>query len=435
MRKYTSALLILFLSFFQLEAQSTSREVRNAFRAAADSVTAYFHGKSECVTTLNVDRVVIEKNGRMNVYFSKYLGEFAFHEGDVDSVYYIVKQNFPTKYTSYKDNFRLYCVKTPIEDYTTYGSNYNGTNGKSSRFSSGNRFAREENPLTLNSSKPYTPTSGLNGRHIALWQSHGRYYNQKEKRWEWQRPRLFETVEDLFTQSYVLPFLVPMLENAGAVVVLPRERDLQTHESVVDNDSALGYSEGGVKSAWATADSAGFSNSKVIYLQGDNPFRSGTARYAKTTEDSDNLSTASWKPQLEQDGEYAVYVSYQSFPNSCTIAHYEVRHNGGTTTFEVNHKMGGGTWIYLGTFGFSSGADNQGVTLTNQGARGGIVSADAVRFGGGMGNIARSPAKEDEDGKPIDIGFDVEPETSSYPRFCEAARYNLQWAGMVDTIY
>ena len=28
---------------------------------------------------------------------------------------------------------------------------------------------------------------GLTGRNIALWQSHGRYYEQKTARWEWQR--------------------------------------------------------------------------------------------------------------------------------------------------------------------------------------------------------------------------------------------------------
>jgi hypothetical protein len=54
--------------------------------------------------------------------------------------------------------------------------------------------------------------------------------------WEWQRPCLFQTVEDMFTQGFVLPYLVPMLENAGAYVMLPRERDVQTLEVIADND-------------------------------------------------------------------------------------------------------------------------------------------------------------------------------------------------------
>ena len=77
---------------------------------------------------------------------------------------------------------------------------------------------------------------GLDGRHIALWQSHGMYYDIDADRWQWQRPCLFQTVEDMFTQSFVLPFLVPMLENAGAYVLLPRERDTQKNEVIADND-------------------------------------------------------------------------------------------------------------------------------------------------------------------------------------------------------
>ena len=50
-------------------------------------------------------------------------------------------------------------------------------------------------------------------------------------------PRLFCTTEDLFTQSFVLPYVIPMLENAGAVVYTPRERDTQKNEIIVDNDT------------------------------------------------------------------------------------------------------------------------------------------------------------------------------------------------------
>ena len=48
---------------------------------------------------------------------------------------------------------------------------------------------------------------------------------------------LFGTTEDLYTQTIVIPYLFPMLENAGAVVVSPRERDWQKQEVIVDNDN------------------------------------------------------------------------------------------------------------------------------------------------------------------------------------------------------
>ena len=85
-------------------------------------------------------------------------------------------------------------------------------------------------------SRPFEITRGLEGRHIALWQSHGKYYINNKDKWGWQRPRLFCTSEDQFTQSFILPYLIPMLENAGANVFTPRERDTQKQEIIVDND-------------------------------------------------------------------------------------------------------------------------------------------------------------------------------------------------------
>ena len=71
-------------------------------------------------------------------------------------------------------------------------------------------------PIVTNLDRPYSVKNGLQGKHIAMWQSHGKYFEQGLNRWEWQRARLFESVEDKHTQSFVLPYLVPMLENAGA---------------------------------------------------------------------------------------------------------------------------------------------------------------------------------------------------------------------------
>lgn len=80
-------------------------------------------------------------------------------------------------------------------------------------------------------------SKGLKGRNIALWQSHGNYYNIDKNQWIWQRAHLMQTIEDLYSTSYVLDLLVPMLENAGAYVMLPRERDLNNVEVTIDADS------------------------------------------------------------------------------------------------------------------------------------------------------------------------------------------------------
>ena len=36
-------------------------------------------------------------------------------------------------------------------------------------------------------------------------------------------------------------------------------------------------------------------------------------------------------------------------------AKYLVFHKGGVTEFKVNQQIGGGTWVYLGTFEFDKG--------------------------------------------------------------------------------
>ena len=127
------------------------------------------------------------------------------------------------------------------------------------------------------SSAPVVPSQGLAGRHIALWQSHGRYFDQPQNRWKWQRSQLWQTCEDLYTQSYVLPYLVPMLENAGACVMLPRERDVQKYEILADNDAAGQYREEEGPEKWQPG-GMGFAHVQQVYTTGQNPFR--TARRA-----------------------------------------------------------------------------------------------------------------------------------------------------------
>ena len=286
--------------------------------------------------------------------------------------------------------------------------------------------------------QPQAFTDGLDGSIIAMWQSHGWYFEPKLNRWEWQRARLFHTVEDLYTQSYVLPFLMPMLQNAGAYVMSPRERDVNTVELIVDNDGGLArgtYSERKGKESWSNGKGYGFAYNRQQYEVNQNPFTEGTFRQVKATHKADELSTASWSSDFPEAGEYAVYVSYKSLPESVEDAVYTINHLGGTDRFTVNQKMGGGTWIYLGHFKFAKGTPEKPVVeLSNLSHKGkGIVTADAVKIGGGYGNIARivKPADGAKPAKDIDYQYQI----SNYPRFTEGARYWLQWAGVPDSIY
>lgn len=276
----------------------------------------------------------------------------------------------------------------------------------------------DEDPWVFNASRPYFVTAGLQNRHLSLWASHGRYWDA-ERGWKWQRPNLFCTTEDLFTQTIVVPYLIPMLENAGAIVFTPRERDWQQQEIVVDNDDrhSISYQEFVNGKKWKNCDSLGFANIQASYQDGENPFQMGTVRQAKATKRKKN-SLVSYQPNFQKEGKYAVYVSYQTLPKSVPDAKYIVYHKGQATEFTVNQRMGGGTWVYLGTFEFDKGCNEfNRVVCTNHASRRGVVTTDAVRFGGGMGNIERG-------------GF-----VSGLPRCLEGARYYAQWAGAPYSVY
>ena len=274
-------------------------------------------------------------------------------------------------------------------------------------------------PWVKNMDVPHDITEGLQGRHLSLWASHGRYYDVKNGIWKWQRPKLFGTTEDLFTQTIVVPYLIPMLENAGAVVFTPRERAWQKEEVIVDNDgSKRNYIEATSHGRWKDAPMAGFAYHDTAYVDNENPFMAGTARMVKTTNSKSRYSLASYQPDFPKSGRYAVYVSYQTVDNSIDNAEYTVWHKGERTVFHVNQRMGGGTWVYLGTFEFDKGySEFNRVTLTNQSNQSGVVTTDAVRFGGGMGNIRRGET------------------VSGLPRAIEGARYYAQWAGMPYSVY
>lgn len=274
-------------------------------------------------------------------------------------------------------------------------------------------------PWVKNMDVPHDITEGLQGRHLSLWASHGRYYDVKNGVWKWQRPKLFGTTEDLFTQTIVVPYLIPMLENAGAVVFTPRERAWQKEEVIVDNDgSKRNYIEATSHGRWKDAPMAGFAYHDTAYVDNENPFMAGTARMVKTTNSKSRYSLASYQPDFPKSGRYAVYVSYQTVDNSIDNAEYTVWHKGERTVFHVNQRMGGGTWVYLGTFEFDKGySEFNRVTLTNQSNQSGVVTTDAVRFGGGMGNIRRGET------------------VSGLPRAIEGARYYAQWAGMPYSVY
>lgn len=229
------------------------------------------------------------------VYASESFAYQPFRSETVETIYNQVKDLLPGPVHYYQ--LTIYADGKPIENLVP--NLYRNKKKDKERMSLDIDYKGV--PWVKNISRPNEVSRGLQDRHIAVWQSHGNYFKNDKNEWGWQRPRLFCTTEDLFTQSFVLPYVIPMLENAGAVVYTPRERDTQKNEIIVEFD------------------------------KGNN--------------------------------DYGMVV------------------------------------------------------LSNESSEHGVVCADAVRFGGGMGNISRG-------GK-----------ISGLPRYLEGARYSAQWAGMPYDVY
>ena len=443
-----SSLFAAFLFPQAGNAQELSTDIRQNIGKYLDDIAR----KEVSIGHIRIDSVAVDGK-TLQLFANMSCAYIPFREDNVREIYNGVKRLIPNEFASHK--LEIYTNKRRIEELIPQALR-NKPDKKAKTFA-----PAEGKPLITSISKAYTPTNGLHNRHIALWQSHGYYYEQKLSRWEWQRGRIFQTVEDLYTQSYVLPFLVPMLENAGANVLLPRERDCQLEEVIIDNDGCLTqaslYTETDGDKQWTNGRGEGFAHLHTQYTGFTNPFKEGTFRMTETIKKGKE-STAEWIPDIPQSGQYAIYVSYQTLPNSTDEALYTVYHKGGSTQFKVNQQMGGGTWIYLGTFSFDAGRHNcYKVVLSNRSSKAGrIITADGVKIGGGMGNIARSLSdkgstenlKSSDKAANTDNGqkqqevmqhsadiCDIPAMPSSYPRFCEAARYWLQWAGIPDSIY
>lgn len=415
-----------------LPSFSSGAQTAADFKSAGDSLQTLLRERNTVSSRIRISKV-LKRGSALDFYFTETLGDYPWRESDAAWLKDRIKDLLPEEYSRYGIG-GIYAGRTPLRDLVLPPS---GNNGKPAPSAYRTADPRPAHPFieAVGAQKYY---KGLTGRNIALWQSHGRYYEEKLLRWEWQRAPVFQTVEDMYTQSYVLPFLIPMLENAGAYVMTPRERDPQPREIVTDNDPAFGPDRTGnvrtkgeyaEKGKWQDA-GIGFADARETYSGKENPFRMGTARMAACMHSGrDKPAEARWTPDIPERGEYSVYISYKTLPNSTSCARYTVRHLGGTSEFIVNQRMGGGTWIYLGTFEFGVGTGGF-VRLDNStpegrwNDRGAVVTADAVRIGGGMGKIARGPGD-----RPVE-----EYTTSGFPSFAEGALYWMQWAGVDSTI-
>ena len=399
------------------------KPVQNVFEKSKDFVGDFYEGNLFFKITpgTRIDTIIIDTVKKtIKINFNKAFSEMPFRDENVNHLYNLVKHYFGKRFSDYK--YQITTLNHDIKDLIPNFYRKDTAKYDYRRIP----LIKEKRPLPVvrNVSEKSKPVNGLYDRNIVVWPSHGWYYNNKEDRWEWQRPRLFQSVEDLIPYSFTIPYLVPMLEKAGANVFVPRERDVQVRSVVVDNDTPFHktkskYEENSKdkKHTWKEGIGKAFAVGNPPYPVDFNPFKSGTHRI--TISDKKVSASASWIPDIPAEGKYAVYISYKASDANVNDAHYIVYHSGIKTEFKVNQQIGGLTWEYLGDFKFEKGFNpsKDKVVLINKSKEPGkVVSADAVRFGGGMGIVMRNGR------------------TSGRPKFVEGSRYYLQYMGMPDTL-
>lgn len=435
------AYLLHFLTFImmilipgqQSAGQKASRAERVAVSKMEKWVSPLFEGaipKQFIIDSLKVD----EENREINIWFPVAASYIPVREETVTSLENSVRSALGRKFTGYRINMisNGFSLESLVPNYFR-----NTMPVDDNRIIPG----AEDPPVLIRRVNAVSPEKGLGGKHIALWHSHGYYFDMPLDRWEWQRAKLFGSVEDMSVMAYVLPYLTPMLENAGAVVLLPRERDIQVNEVIVDNDISTGAS-GFVLQIPGEPENAGRGFLlKDTLFNGDNPFMAGTSLKISS-------GSALYVPEIPERGWYGVSVSYPRVPDYKGKATVRVTHTGGVSEFIVDQSIGGGTWLWLGTFHFGTGADPLKGSVTISGMDGSAALLDAVRFGGGMGNVARRPAEsmisnqwslnagsqqataDSLPSAPREYSWKL----SGKPRFLEGARYWLQYAGMPDSL-
>ncbi|MGH2593939.1 MAG: N-acetylmuramoyl-L-alanine amidase, partial [Anaerolineae bacterium] len=258
---------------------------------------------------------------------------------------------------------------------------------------------------------------GLSGKTVFVSAGHGWYWNSTLSQYRTQRPVYPSapypagegTVEDFNNAEVVNQYLLPYLWNAGADAWTVRERDMNASMTIVDDVSPAFSLQG----SWRITTAPGGYTSAYVY--------SGTYLYTgtyfyTTTVTSGATATATWAFTPAIDAEYAVYVWFPNASNRTPAARYTVDHAGGTTVLTLTQARDGINWRYIGAYPFRAGAAGR-VRLSNRSTVAGkTVLADAIRIGGGIGDVTLSGT--------------LAP--SGKPRWEEQSRQYATWVGLPD---
>lgn len=245
------------------------------------------------------------------------------------------------------------------------------------------------------------PIGALTG--VTVFCSAGHGWTAGSSSWYLQRPLLLDMVED-YGNIDQLNYLVQYLYNAGATVVPFRPVGYQDTEIVLDNDDPGVTYSGTWTNSTATTEyyENGTTTSGV-------PYRWATAAVTES-------ATARYTPNIPATDFYPVYCWTRDGTDRVRQT-YRITHSGGVSSVTVDHRLVGKGWIWLGDYYMPAGTSSY-VEITNASPDAGVVIADAIRFGNGMGDIVRPG-----------------PGTvSGYPRDEECSRYWAQSEAGINAV-
>lgn len=207
----------------------------------------------------------------------------------------------------------------------------------------------------------------LAGKVIAISPGHGYIYYDTLQNYSTQRSRVSwdgcsgcrGIVEDFETYEIVHDQLIPLLEGAGAQVVLVRERDTTATEALVE-EGAAGYREvSGTFAAGPTANAHG-----------------GASRRSSSAD-----AVAEWTVTPPAAGPQLVQLWFASEPTLAQRARIELLGPFGTHVLTLDQRSRGRRWTPLGLLDLDPGTPLV-VRLSSNG-EGAPLTFDALRVGSG----------------------------------------------------
>ena len=243
---------------------------------------------------------------------------------------------------------------------------------------------------------------GLSGKSVYVSAGHGWYFHP-DLGWHTQRGVNNGIIEDHNNAEAVNQYLIAYLRQAGADVFPARDPAMIDAERVIDNADNVGGAGFAEAGEWFTSALAGY--------------RGGSYRYAVSVAAITPTAVATWSAPVMVSGWYPVYAWYVPAANRVPQARYHILHAGGASEVTISQQTHGYTWRYLGTYYFRAGEVAQVVVSNASSVAGMAVIADAIRLGGGVGDIVRGPGP------------------SLKPRWEEAARYWTMLLGAPASVY